>query len=1727
MALPTEQYYLDVSDPKIATLDPSSSTVTAVKEGTTSIVLKDRNIKPGIGLRQPTAEVNVMKPSYMSFHVEPGTPGKEWIFQEKTQYIISLSVYDTQHHKMYPSANLVLKVVFPPKFFSVDFSTGNGTYHVVTALQPGSSVIKATLEGASKPDGSVVKLLPKPLTAEQEVNIYPELLVTPVSVFLPWDQTIKPIYSLKPVASGGTGSYRWDSSNTGLVGVNHATGKESAKPRVMTKGRGLSKLTVRDASSHVFVKQIPVEVTDVIDIQAIPGISETPLGSSVFVQLALFGKSEDESFTEPRLFDECSQVPLEVDIVEKTRFTYNEAPKGDVFVDKRACRALEFHCTGVGHSRIWINYQSPNGLVNINTTAVISCFLPLTIVHPGKEGLIALGTSLEVTFEGGPRKWPLNNEGHYSTLNAADTRVFNIKPILDPYRYKKDLHVFRVSCQELGESTLNLRVGNLASATLPNPAILEEHVKITCANPVALSIRPKMKKDENCPLIHSRPSLSKLPVSNSNPIELEINAKDVSGRDFLNITSIKILWDLSDNIIARLPSHRDFKEEFNGVGGFRKWLRNYQVVNPNKKEGEVVVTAKAVSYRADVLSAEGVSSNIRDLEEVKTDVKLALVDKPKLDPQEATLFNHQDNRAVLQVVKGSGHFKVILNPSEAVTANVTYSESTRQVTVKPLADGLVTVRVVDSCVVHEPGSSASDAEASVRIVDPRLIRVTLNEKIELGKETDIKVEVIDSSGGVIPSHFHSLMNLHPVLRSDIVTVKLTSVKDDRYSIYRMKGEKLGRAGLTFATGSTDKTTLYSNVIESSEIKLQVFSPLVVTPSKLKLIVGAQFEVSVTGGPQPESSLDFSTSNSFIATVTSSGLLEAKTLGTFSLTSKSVGHNNLIHSQDSIAVEVVPLHGIKIISPLKQMMSGSEVNLYLYGVGPKGEELDPMSFGSANPKLKITWSVSNSQVLDGVSVASKLGVHEGPLNDFSIRIRGNREGSAVIKVMVEVVQEADSVNQYQIQDNVVLTDNLTLRVFSPLASHEKIPEQIVMSPGSELKLSSSRDGIGKVSYSVRSGSNKIILEKSGTLLRSLSTDAAEAILEVKSIESNGVTQVATYGVQVQPIAFVMLVPDKTLFVNPDSPRKLTFVPTGATVKFHVNFYNVLGQKFDVVNQKPHLRFNRYGLLGYSWASTDTGKLTLVLTALKEGTTIIKVWVEGSQNQEISDFIHVNVGQVIQPKVRDLTVGDVICFSSPLTSPEGQSGLWSEDPSGQTGVLHFFSNSNGVAMARNPGKIKVRQDVSTFITTSNSISVVANQGVFLDARHVPFVSNSDDTEILLPMIVTQASDSPSQSTKRVMSVGCSKEDLESMTTPFTCSMKFTEGESLLKAQEVYSCKVVFSPEANEYRVSLKVNKELSVEKQHFAAALKSKMQVSVQLTDTKTPSVPVIFSFYPAFFVHDKDILLTNQEPLQYIILTGTAAVLKDIQAVAVNEETKRLLDVFTPEVLKDSSGEVTGIQVPLQLKGKLDSLWQTTHHGLGVKVFSPLTKQQEIVSIGVKWNFQEGSQCIKLARSPLYDSRTAWDITLDFASAPFIFIAHNFQTLTTLSCLVLVAVVTFLYWTKSRQSLPVNPNFANSSFHQPTFPSTGSPSHRTQLFSQTSTASPFGSSMSTSTAAAMNPFATSRMSTSLTNRRVFDASSPSRSGSDPDLISSSSFQSPSRPTSSPKGIIGRPLWSQQH
>lgn len=55
----------------------------------------------------------------------------------------------------------------------------------------------------------------------------------------------------------------------------------------------------------------------------------------------------------------------------------------------------------------------------------------------------------------------------------------------------------------------------------------------------------------------------------------------------------------------------------------------------------------------------------------------------------------------------------------------------------------------------------------------------------------------------------------------------------------------------------------------------------------------------------------------------------------------------------------------------------------------------------------------------------------------------------------------------------------------------------------------------------------------------------------------------------------------------------------------------------------------------------------------GLTLLMVW--DAEHGNIADYVPLLVQHVIYPELRDIVVGDVICFSSSLVNQEGEKAM----------------------------------------------------------------------------------------------------------------------------------------------------------------------------------------------------------------------------------------------------------------------------------------------------------------------------------------------------------------------------------------------------------------------------------------------------------------------------------------
>lgn len=666
--MPSTQYVLELSNYIVASLNELKSIVTASNlEGSTSLILRDTNIIKynEEEITHPSVDIFISKPSYILLKVNPGV---NFDLQEFTNYEINVEIYDQNHHSMYLSDNLNLKVIFPSLHFFINESTTNQAKHIVRTINTGKCKIIAKLYGAIKEDGTYFNL-DKPIELEQSVTIYPALTVIPQSLFLPWDPVLRPNYDFKLSADGGTGFYRWKTKNINLTSVQlNSENRESSIVKASIKGLGKTTFNVTDASNYVFTSEVNISIQPIVELSSPNSILETHLGEILYVPIALYGDNYDFNSEDPLnnkkylLFDDCSKIQLNVEIVEKTRFTYiPDSNDNPLFGYSNSCKLLQFKCTAIGHSRVWITYE--NGDKPLKIPIMISCHLPLRLIHPNEYALLALGTSVELAFEGGPKSWPLLKTSHYSSLtidNQNEQDLISSELIVDPFRYRKDLHVYRIECKKLGSSNLTLTVGNHQSATLPNPAIERVNLEVFCDEPKRVYLKVKMKSDENCPLYNLlendefNSKEQKIPVSALNHVEIEFVGKNNHGKIFNNLSSIAVNWlieakNADNNKIFKNLVLNDFIEEVNGANGYRKLNRNLISLPAFGKEGNVFINANLIGYKSNYLENKGIISSYSktDFSEIKSNLILDLVERHRIDRDEVSVFNYKKNKVSL------------------------------------------------------------------------------------------------------------------------------------------------------------------------------------------------------------------------------------------------------------------------------------------------------------------------------------------------------------------------------------------------------------------------------------------------------------------------------------------------------------------------------------------------------------------------------------------------------------------------------------------------------------------------------------------------------------------------------------------------------------------------------------------------------------------------------------------------------------------------------------------------------------------------------------------------------------------------------------------------------------------------------------------------------------------------------------------------------------------------
>eukprot|EP00066_Takifugu_rubripes_P011606 XP_011600872.1 PREDICTED: nuclear pore membrane glycoprotein 210 isoform X2 [Takifugu rubripes] len=1450
LSMPCDQYELHLEnsvagpnenpDVPVASLDQSTSTVTAVQLGHINVVLDHKSLRMQGVSRLPNSTLFVVEPGYLAFKIHPG---ESWVLETGRLYDITIEVFDKSGRKIYLSDNVRIDTGFPSEYFELQESSQNGSYHRVKALKAGLTLIDASLS-AVVDDSGKIHTLSSPVHNEQDVEIYNPIVLSPSILTFPWQPKIG-AYQYKIKATGGSGNFSWSSSNTAVATVT--------VKGVMTTNSdiGVSVVYAHDLRNPLHFGQMKVFVVEPVAMDFAPCPVEARVGLVLDLPLRIFGQMEEVENNRAMLSD-CSQFDLQFE--EENRGVFQ-------LLDERLAPGPD-HCSGVkakalasGYTVLTVSYT--HGNLHLSAKITIAAYLPLKAVDPVSVAVVTLGSSKDMLFEGGPRPWVLEPSKFFCNLKAEDEASVSLS-LTSPSSHSFNQHWVRATCRVLGEQVLEVMVGNEASVTNPFPAVELAVVKFVCAPPSRLTLVPvytNPQLDLTCPLLQQNKQV--VPVSNyRNPI-LELAAFDQQGRKFDNFSSLSILWESSLASVASIEPTMPMELLLFKDGNKQMKLHGHQTILVHHQTGIAAITATALGYQVSHLAAAKVPSLYDPLIPVSATLELLLVEDVKISPNILTIYNHPDVQANLGLQEGSGYFFV--NTSFKGIVDVLFQEAQSTVQVSPTHPGNVKVMVHDLCLAFQAPATAmvhvsNILEVSIRVVD----------KVEIGKSVRAYVRVLDSNKKPFPASYFEYMNLKLKAASAILSlVPLAESTEHDTAVYLVKGVFIGQTSVSAVVVDKD-----GRKVNSVPQPIEVFPPFKLIPRKMTLLIGAMMQITSEGGPQPQSNILFSISNAKAASVSGMGHVTGVSVGNVTVTGlvQAVDAETgklVVVSQDQVEVEVVQLVAIRIRAPITRMKTGTQMPVYVMGLTTNQT---PFSFGNTVPHLTFHWSTTKRDILDVQPRHTEANVELQSEHNFGMSVTARTRGRTGLKVVLRVTDHKAGQlmgNQQELSDEIQIQVYDKLYMLNP----EINAEEILMAPNSALKLQTNRDGVGAVSYRMLECPEQIVIAQVDDkgLLSSASLTGISSLL-VTSQETFGVNQTLVLAVKVLPVSYVRFSASPVLYTH--TRESLKAFPLGLALTFTVHFHASTGEILHSSNSHLTFSTNRDDLVQ---VGVGPGNDTLTVRTINVGLTLLAVQESG--NVGVLDYVPIPVERAIHPQeAQSLVVGDVVCFSVQLTNPDGGFGSWR---SSAPGVLQVDPKS-GAAVARDSGTVTLYYEIPGILKTYTEVVVEAAPRATAMAQPTP-VRNGKETKVLLT--------TRERGTNLIGT--CSPAQTEAISqlhpeTSLSCHLSFTSDAIDFAANDVFKTHTGFDTSIGLYTCSITLQPMTDQQTRVLSMSM-TNLLVKAVLEDTVSSGeqVGAVLPLEPGLYSDQTELLLSSLHPLAELTIYGPDVALSNLEVVSTS------------------------------------------------------------------------------------------------------------------------------------------------------------------------------------------------------------------------------------------------------
>lgn len=1330
--MPNSQYVWSSSNSAIAEVDSLGTVKTNAKLGYALVQVQHQNLEDSV----TRGGVTVVAPARLGIRVRPvdlrddSAASTRYLVHEAS-YLLEIDLFDADGHKMDQfDGSVDFDLVVDASFVKIVRRETQNVW-VVVGTTIGTATVSVTLTRVGHK--SLGDALPKDrkLALQTALEVTSPICLNKASLALP----VGHIYRL--VATGGTGTYSWSSTDRSVVSVG-PDGVVSVVLEAVPEGTESATVYVSDEKDPFNRVSLPVTVAGYTALGFAPGTREAELETTLVLPL-------DVSFNSTLHFDNCSALPIRfnatvADVFSDPLMMENACPSGCACV---ALRALQ-----EGQTRFSASLPENQ----LSASVSIAAFRPL-VVSPDRI-LVSLESSFDIVISGGPHPWQSQHivSPTVALANPTANAAVSIVPL--PAGSEEGSGAawsFRLTCHEIGSQAISVSQANPASHLNPSPFVATRQVSFECHDPAFVFVAPvtaAVSGNEALPPgvlptrsaegqsacssdapydLRNLPSIltamgspvdpfkilpTRYRLRNSRLVLFEVSLLDASGRVFDNFTSLALEWTSSNVSLLSFGPDVDPKS-----GKSRRLTRLAE------KEGTSVLSVSVRGYdKASAASSRGPWKH-----PIAKDFDVSLVHNVRVIPPKLSLYSHPDNKVRLFSIGGSGYTQLHLNDSNV--ASVTHALGSGEIMLAPKTNGVLKITVVDLCLV-----GSDPATAIVHVSNVASIRLKSRDMLKLGDQMPLQVELLDSFGSAFDSSQLKWIDLK--IHVDGTALEILPIGSNVGTQYTATGKHLGVS--TISVSAVDP--VITATVSSAPLQIHVFPPFQVSPAKLELMPGANFQLAVSGGPPFRSEITFEVANDSIATVSKDGFVTAQGLVNSARTFISVTIWSRVQGADPqekpqragsavVEVEVHHLRGVRIQVSSSRLLAGQETTLRVEGLD--GES--PFAWGGLDVNFK--WEVINPDVVSLAPIFESANVTLDEEHGFTVRCRGMKPGSTRISVRVNAGPASltgKAASTYlEVIPHLVLSGQRHqwdsspqgLLLLAPGASYAVAPNignnVVKYAVLSDAPCSPGAEEPTIVRLDERHSGSSLILQSTGL--------AGQALLHAKD-RTDG--QVAVLKVAVKPVYHVELRP--RLAAQVASPLSLVTsyrFPVGTMVDFDIVLRDEIGQEFDSfvgqssgVGAQFEATINRPDLVsveilrsnissheldgGTDQSSASSllrirglrpGKATIALKLVQPSTIASSTTPE----RNLQFFQLIRVANAIVPMRPVVHSGGSISFNTTFARDRSYKRVWS---SSNDAVLSIDSES-GVAHAHTIGSANIYHNSSVYTVTQARVVRVA--------------------------------------------------------------------------------------------------------------------------------------------------------------------------------------------------------------------------------------------------------------------------------------------------------------------------------------------------------------------------------------------------------------------------------------